>query len=166
MYISQVQTEWHYLLIKQCLLKLVVQVDAGSAPGERRRAMAQRYQHRNEELGVQEQVATSNKKLFGGSWHRWLLAVLLGARSYILAPLQKPIVTNYQYLTKLEKFANYAPLCEKLFFRCTNWVDLNKFEEVQGCCNVLSVSLRMLKVENATGSAVMWNRNSLLQARS
>lgn len=47
-----------------------------------------------------------------------------------MAPLQKPIVTNYQYLTKLEKFANYA----------------------------------MLKVENATGSAVMWNRNSLLQA--
>jgi len=48
---------------------------------------------------------------------------------HILAPLQKPIVTNYQYLAELEKFVNYT----------------------------------MMKIENATGRAVIWNRKSLLQ---
>eukprot|EP00434_Breviolum_minutum_P000149 symbB.v1.2.000128.t1/scaffold16.1/size461936/2 len=48
---------------------------------------------------------------------------------HILAPLQKPIVTNYQYLTVLDSYANYT----------------------------------MLKIENATGHVVVWNRKSLLQ---
>eukprot|EP00434_Breviolum_minutum_P000150 symbB.v1.2.000129.t1/scaffold16.1/size461936/3 len=48
---------------------------------------------------------------------------------HILAPLQKPIVTNYQYLGVLESYVNYT----------------------------------MLKVENATGHLVVWNRKSLLQ---
>ncbi|CAJ1413729.1 unnamed protein product [Effrenium voratum] len=48
---------------------------------------------------------------------------------HILAPLQKPIVTNYQYLVVLDSYANYT----------------------------------MEKIENATGSAVVWNRKSLLQ---
>ncbi|CAJ1382354.1 unnamed protein product [Effrenium voratum] len=48
---------------------------------------------------------------------------------HILAPLQKPIVTNYQYLVVLDSYANYT----------------------------------MEKIENATGSEVVWNRKSLLQ---
>jgi len=62
----------------------------------------------------------------------WLKDITTATKNHfkkILAPLQKPIVANYQYLTELEKFANYT----------------------------------MLKIENATGSQVIWNRKSLLQ---
>ena len=33
---------------------------------------------------------------------------------HILAPLQKPIVTNYQYLAELEKFVNYTRLSKNI----------------------------------------------------
>jgi hypothetical protein len=65
----------------------------------------------------------------GSEWLKDISTKTKNHFKHILAPLQKPIVANYQYLMELEKFANYT----------------------------------MQKIENATGSVVVWNRKSLLE---
>ncbi|CAK9000695.1 unnamed protein product [Durusdinium trenchii] len=64
-----------------------------------------------------------------GRQNKWLKDISTSTKNYfkkVLAPLQKPIVQEYQVLTILDQYANYT----------------------------------MDKVENATGSDVIWNRTS------
>ena len=77
---------------ESCVLNALQLKGQKSSAQEMLEAADEEEQEEEEESAWLKDISTKTKNHF----------------KHILAPLQKPIVANYQYLTELEKFVNYT----------------------------------------------------------